>query len=50
MEKIVQALITDAPDKIYTNYAKRVSALVGAPYECFYIKDYFSVIEEPQHE
>lgn len=43
MKKFYQTLIPDAPDKAYTNYAKSVSDLVGAPHKCQYIKDYFSL-------
>ena len=43
MKKVYQTLITDGPDKAYTNYVKNVSDLIGAPHKCQHVKDYFSL-------
>jgi len=43
MKKIYKSLSHDRSSSAYANYAKNVSALVGEPYSCDAMKDYFSV-------
>lgn len=42
MKKIYQSLIHDKSNTAYANYTENVSMLIGEPYTCDAIKDYFS--------
>lgn len=43
MKKIFQTLSHDRSESAYTNFTKSVSGLIGEPYKCDAMKDYFSV-------